>query len=167
MEDVLETYAKGVRSAASVLWMDEHPFSCQGDAGADRRDKTAWQACRLRIRTPMAQPAFSCCRTVIGFPASDRSRTADEKPTGRAKLRKMLDTRSTDGEEVTLVCDHLNTHTKGAFYEAFEPDRARAYLKRIHFCYTPQHGSWLHVAACELSCVTSQCLSDRRIVHCP
>jgi hypothetical protein len=37
----------------------------------------------------------------------------------------MLDTRYTDGEYVTLVCDNLNTHTKGAFYEAFEPERAR------------------------------------------
>ncbi len=51
----------------------------------------------------------------------------------------------------------------GAFYEAFEPDRARAYIKRINFCYTPKHGSWLNVAECELSCLTSQCLSDRRI----
>jgi hypothetical protein len=75
----------------------------------------------------------------------------------------MLDTRSADGEEVTLVCDHLNTHTKGAFSEAFAPARARAYLKRINFCYTPKHGSWLHVAACALRCLTSQCLSDRRI----
>ena len=50
-----------------------------------------------------------------------------------------------------------------AFYEAFEPDRARAYIKRLNFCYTPKHGSWLNVAECELSCLTSQCLSDRRI----
>ena len=62
-----------------------------------------------------------------------------------------------------VVLDNLNTHTKGAFYEAFEPDRARAYIKRIKFCYTPKHGSWLNVAECELSCLTSQCLSDRRI----
>lgn len=54
-------------------------------------------------------------------------------------------------------------HTKGAFYEAFEPHRARAYVKRINFCYTPKHGSWLNIAECELSCLTSQCLSDRRI----
>ena len=27
----------------------------------------------------------------------------------------------------------------------------------------PKHGSWLNVAACELSCLTSQCLRDRRI----
>jgi hypothetical protein len=64
---------------------------------------------------------------------------------------------------VTLVCDNLNTHTQGAFYEAFEPARARAYIKRIKFCDTPKHGSWLNVAACELSCLTSQCLRDRRI----
>jgi len=59
--------------------------------------------------------------------------------------------------------DNLNTHTKGAFYEAFEPERARAYIKRIKFCYTPKHGSWLNVAECELSCLTNQCLRDRRI----
>jgi hypothetical protein len=83
------------------------------------------------------------------------------------EVAQMLDTRYTDGEYVTLVCDNLNTHTKGAFYEAFEPDRARAYIKRINFCYTPKHGSWLNVAECELSCFTSQCLSDRRIGELP
>ena len=64
---------------------------------------------------------------------------------------------------MTLGCDHLNTHTTGAFYDAFEPARARAYIKRITFCYTPKHGSWLNVAECELSGFTSQCLRDRRI----
>ena len=62
-----------------------------------------------------------------------------------------------------MVCDNLNTHTKGAFYEAFPPDKARDYVRRIHFVYTPKHGSWLNVAECELSCMTSQCLKDRRI----
>jgi hypothetical protein len=27
----------------------------------------------------------------------------------------------------------------------------------------PKHGSWLNVAECELSCLTSQCLRGRRI----
>jgi hypothetical protein len=56
-----------------------------------------------------------------------------------------------------------NTHTRGAFYEAFPPEIARAYVKRIDFHYTPKHGSWLNVAECELSCLTSQCLAGRRI----
>ncbi len=59
--------------------------------------------------------------------------------------------------------DKLNTHTKGAFYEVFEPAVARAYVKRIEFVYTPKHGSWLNVAECELSAMTRQCLSGRRI----
>ncbi len=61
------------------------------------------------------------------------------------------------------MLDSLNTHTKGAFYEAFEPAVARAYLIRIEFVFTPKHGSWLNVAECELSCMTSQCLAGRRI----
>ena len=68
---------------------------------------------------------------------------------------------------MTLVCDNLNTPTKGAFYEAFPPERARAYVKRIAFCDTPKHGSWLHVAACELRCLSSPCLTDRRIGELP
>jgi hypothetical protein len=61
------------------------------------------------------------------------------------------------------MCDNLNTHTTGACYAACEPERARASIKRINCCSTPKHGRWLHVAACELRCLTSQCLSDRRI----
>lgn len=79
------------------------------------------------------------------------------------EVAQLLDGRYVDCMALTLVCDNLNTHTKGAFYEAFEPEQARAYLKRINFCHTPKHGSWLNVAECELSCLTSQCLSDRRM----
>ena len=61
------------------------------------------------------------------------------------------------------MLDHLNTHTKGAFYEAFEPARARELVRRIDFCYTPKHGSWLNIAENELSAMTRQCLSGRRI----
>ena len=64
---------------------------------------------------------------------------------------------------VTLVMDNLNTHTKGAFYEAFAPEVARAYIRRLQFCQTPKHGSWLNIAENELSCLTSQCVSGRRI----
>ena len=61
------------------------------------------------------------------------------------------------------MCDNLNTHTKGAFYEVFEPVRARELVRRLEFCYTPKHGSWLNIAENELSAMTRQCLSGRRI----
>ncbi len=66
-------------------------------------------------------------------------------------------------DKVTLVSDNLNTHTKGAFYEAFEPERARALVLRIEFCHTPKHGSWLNIAENELSSMTRQCVAGRRI----
>ena len=46
----------------------------------------------------------------------------------------------------------MNTHTKGTFFDA---ETARNYVRRIKFCYTLKHGSWLNIAECELSCLTS------------
>ena len=65
-------------------------------------------------------------------------------------------------ERVIVVCDNLNTHTKGAFYESFVPAHARQLVRRIEFCYTPKHGSWLNVAENELSSLTRQCAAGRR-----
>jgi hypothetical protein len=42
---------------------------------------------------------------------------------------------------------------------------AHAYIKRIKFCHTPREGSWLNVAECESSCLTSQCLRGCRIAE--
>ena len=56
----------------------------------------------------------------------------------------------------------MNTHTKGAFYEAFEPETARALVRRLDFRHTPKHGSWLNIAENELSSMTRQCVSGRR-----
>ena len=64
--------------------------------------------------------------------------------------------------KVILVCDHLHTHTRGAFYEAFEPERARAMVRRLSFCYMPKHGSWLNIAENELSAMTRPCVTGRR-----
>ena len=61
------------------------------------------------------------------------------------------------------MLDDLNTHAKGAFYAAFEPERARELVRRIKFCYTPQHASWPNIAGCELSAMTCQCLSGHGI----
>ena len=59
-------------------------------------------------------------------------------------------------------CATTSTRTRGAFYEVFEPVRARELVRRLEFCYTPKHGSWLN-AENELSAMTRQCLSGRRI----
>ena len=62
-----------------------------------------------------------------------------------------------------MVCDNLNTHTMGACYEAFAPEKARELVRRIAFRYPPKHGSWLNIAENALSSLTRQCLKDRRL----
>ena len=77
-------------------------------------------------------------------------------------MAELLRTRYAKADKVILVCDNLNTHTRGAFHEAFDPATARALVKRIEFRYTPKHGSWLNIAECEPSALTRQCLAHRR-----
>lgn len=77
-------------------------------------------------------------------------------------MAALLDGRYKKAQKVIVVCDNLNTHTKGAFYEAFPPAKARAYVNRVKFRYTPKHGSWLNIAENELSTMTRQCASGRR-----
>ncbi len=63
---------------------------------------------------------------------------------------------------MTLVCDKLNTHTKGAFYEAFDAETARSLVRRLEFRPTPKHGSWLNIAEMELSVLSRQGIRGRR-----
>ena len=79
------------------------------------------------------------------------------------EMEDLLRTRYAKAEKVILVCDNLNTHTRGAFYEAFAAEEAREIVKRIDFHYTPKHGSWLNISENELSSMTRQCLKNRRI----
>lgn len=79
------------------------------------------------------------------------------------EMENLLRTKYVDAEKVILVCDNLNTHTRGAFYEAFPAEKARELIKRIDFRYTPKHGSWLNIAENELSSMTRQCLTNRRM----
>jgi len=64
-------------------------------------------------------------------------------------------------ERIRLVCDNLSTHSPAAFYETFPPELAHRLARRIEFCYTPVHGSWLNMAEIELSVLVRQCLKRR------
>jgi hypothetical protein len=163
MEEVLETSEQAYDPARPVLCMDEQPIQLLGETRvpieATRDHPTRVDYAYERLGTASI---FMFAEPLSGF----RQATARERRTKvdwAQEVAHLLDTRYVNGERVTLVCDNLNTHTKGAFYEAFAPEQARDYVRRIELCYTPKHGSWLNVAECELSCMTSQCLSGRRI----
>jgi len=163
MEEVLETYEKAYDSQHPVVCMDEQPVQLLKETRVPiQARKEHGQRVDYEYERHGTASIFLFAEPLSGF----RQVTAREhrtKADWAKEVAHLLDTRYAECEQVTLVCDNLNTHTKGAFYEVFEPERARAYVKRINFCYTPKHGSWLNVAECELSCLTSQCLSGRRL----
>ena len=163
MEDVLATYAEAYDPKDPVLCMDEQPVQLLKDtrvpiAATNKHGKRVDDEDERHGTASI----FLCAAPLAGFrQATARARRT--KADWAIEVAQLLETRDTDGEYVPRVCDTLNTHTTGAFSEAFAPDRARAYSQRIHCCDTPKHGRWLNVAACALRCLTSQCLSDRRI----
>jgi hypothetical protein len=162
MEEVLETYAQPYDRRFPVMCMDEQPVQLLKETRVPiaatknhpRRVDYEYERAGTASIFMFCEP-LSCWREVHVRPQRTKVDWAIE-------VEQLLRTRYAKAEKVILVCDNLNTHTKGAFYEAFSPDRAREILRRLTFCYTPKHGSWLNIAENELSSMTRQCL-DRRI----
>ena len=167
MEDVLETYAKPYDPNCPVICMDEQPVQLTKETRqpipatsnhprrVDYEYERAGTACIFMFTEPLAGWREALART---------QRT---KVDWAIEMAALLQGRYADCAKVILVCDNLNTHTKGAFYEAFEPATARELVRRIEFRYTPKHGSWLNIAENELSSLTRQCVHGRRIGDLP
>jgi len=163
MEEVLDTYEKPYDPAQPVVCMDEQPVQLVKETRTPIK-ATAKYPQRVDYEYERAGTAsiFMFTEPLSGW----RQATARESRTKEdwaLEMAALLEGRYAKCPQVTLVCDNLNTHTKGAFYEAFAPARARSLVRRIDFCYTPKHGSWLNVAENELSSLTRQCLRSRRI----
>jgi hypothetical protein len=77
------------------------------------------------------------------------------------QLRLLVDEDYPDAKEIVLVVDNLKTHSPVCLYERFPPEEARRIARKIAWHYTPEHGSWLNVAECELSVLERQCLGRR------
>ena len=163
MEEVLETYETPYDSSHPVICMDEQPVQLLKETKAPiPATKDHPQRVDYEYERNGTASIFLFTEPLSGFRQAT-ARSQRTKADWAQEVAQLLDTRYADCPQVTLVLDNLNTHTKGAFYEVFEPAVARAYVKRIKFIYTPKHGSWLNVAECELSAMTRQCLSGRRI----
>ncbi len=161
MEDVLEVYQRPFDPVRPVICMDEQPIQLHAE-----------------VREPIpAQPGHPekhdyeykrngvVCGFIFTEPLGQWRRitiveTRTKKDWAR-QVQHLLDVDYPDAEKVILVCDNLNTHVPGAFYEAFPPERAQALMSRLEIHYTPKHGSWLNIAEIELSALTSQCLKRR------
>jgi len=133
MEDVLDPYARPYDAAFPVVCMDEQPVQLTKETRepiaatrehpqrVDYEYERAGTACMFMFAEPL-----SGWRNVNARPRRTKGDWAFER-------EELLRTRYADAEKVALVCDNLNTHTRGAFYEAFEAKQARALVRRIDF----------------------------------
>jgi hypothetical protein len=162
MEVVLDTYAMPSDCLFPVLGMDEQPVQLLKEtrtplpATKDHPQRVDYEYERAGTAS-----LFMFCEPLAGW----RQVTVRERRTKvdwACEAAELLRTRYRDAEKVILVCDNLNTHTIGAFYEAFDAETARSLVKRLEFRHTPKHGSWLNIAECELSAMTRQCVHGRR-----
>jgi transposase len=76
-------------------------------------------------------------------------------------MKMLVDELYPKAEEIIVVLDNLNTHTKASLYKAFPPAEAKRIADRITLEYTPRHGSWLNMAESEFSVLSRQCLNRR------
>ena len=162
MEEILDTYENPYDCDYPVLCMDEQPVQLHKEV---RKPIPA-----TKVHPRRVDYEYERCGTAAVFMFTEplsgwRQATVRKQRTKvdwALEMAALLDSRYQKAQKVIVVCDNLNTHTKGAFYEVFPPAKARAYVKRIEFRHTPKHGSWLNIAENELSTMTRQCVTGRR-----
>ena len=147
MEAVLDVYSRPYDAACPVLCMDEQPVQLLKDTRVPIA-ATATHGRRIDYEYERAGIAniFLFAEPLAGW-REVAVRETKTKFDWATEMARLLEGRYANCEQVIVVCDNLNTHTIGAFYAAFDPARARQLVRRLVFCHTPKHGSWLNIAA--------------------
>lgn len=161
MEDVLDVYQRP--------YDPKRPVVCLDEASKELRD-TPRGTLPLESGEPVRQDyeyerhgvgnLFLAIEPLRGWRkvrVTDR-RTAQDFA---EQLRLLVDEDYPDADRIVLVVDNLNTHGPACLYQRFEPAEARRIAAELEWHYTPEHGSWLNIAECELSVLANQCLDQR------
>jgi DDE superfamily endonuclease len=161
MEDILDWYAEPYDRRYPLVCFDEKLYQLVRETrqalpvrpGRPRRYDYEYRregTCNL----------FMCVEPLRGWrhvEVTDR-RTAQDFA---ACMKELVDVHFPEADVISVVLDHLNTHTPAALYAAFRPAEARRLSRRLDFHYTPKHGSWLNMAEIELAVLSTQCLAPR------
>ena len=161
MEQVLEVYRLPHDPRRPVVCMDEQPYQMITESrqsipmGKGQPERIDYEYVREGMCTVwMFVEPLGCWRDVRVTPRKTMVDWAEQ-------VRRLVDhPRYAGADLITLVCDNLNTHDIGSWYEAFAPAEAMRISRRIQIVYTPKHGSWLNMAEPELSVLTRQSLDD-------
>ena len=160
MERVLDVYKRPFDARYPVVCMDETPKQLIAET-------------RIPLPVSPGHPArtdyeYRRCGVCNIFLASEplagkRMVKVTEKKTKKdwACFVEEIAIQYKKAEKIILVMDNYGTHTMGAFYETFPPEKAKVLCDRFEFVYTPKHGSWLNMAEIELNVLSGQCLNRR------
>jgi hypothetical protein len=161
MEDVLDVYQRPLDPARPLVCLDEtgkalqatprgHLPPAPGRAGRQDYEYQRQGSCNL----------FLAVAPLLGWRKVrvTGQRTAYDLA---EQLRQLVEDDFPQAARIVLVTDNLNTHTPACLYERFPAAQARAIAAKLEWHYTPEHGSWLNVAECELAVLSRQCLDQR------
>ncbi len=161
MEDVLDVYARPYDANRPLVCLDEASKELHDTPRGtlpmepDQPQRQDYEYERHGVCNLFMAIEPLCGRRSVRI--TDR-RTAQDFA---EQLRLLVDEDYPDADTVVLVVDNLNTHGPACLYERFEPATARRIASKLEWHHTPEHGSWLNLAECELSVLASQCLRRR------
>jgi hypothetical protein len=165
MEEVLDLYEEPYDEKRPVVCFDERPCQMLADVREPLPPRPGGSAGGARLVDHEYRRGGTANAHVSFEPLTGRRRVeVTEKRRKREfaeQVRLIAEEDYPDAEKIRLVLDNLSTHTKAAFYESLPAEQARLLARKVEFCYTPVHGSWLNLAEIEISALVRQCLGRR------
>lgn len=161
MEDVLEVYARPYDANRPVVCLDEARKELRS---TPRGSLPASCEHPLREDYEYERHGTSSLFLWVEPLSGQRQVHLAERQTGHTFaeiLRLLVEEAYPEAKKIVLVTDNLSTHKADCLYERFAPEQAFAIMQKIEWHYTPEHGSWLNMAECELSVLQRQCLNRR------
>jgi hypothetical protein len=161
MEDVLDVYQRPHDAAKPVICIDEKSKELHAEVREPipaRPGRVGYNDCEYK-RNGTAN-LFMWIEPLggrRGVLVTDQRRREDFAEL----LCDLADRVYKTAEKIILVVDNLNTHGPHSLYQRYPAQDAHRLVQRFEWHYTPEHGSWLNIAECELSVLARQCVNKR------
>ncbi len=157
MENLLDVYKRPFDIDHRVVCLDEKPYQLIGHVqGPIVKSDGSVLEDHEYVRNGTAQIVM-CFEPLAGkryVKVKDTNNRFDWVDT----VSGLLDNEYREVPLISLVQDNHSAHRPEAFYEVYHAEKAKQYLDRLIFEFTPAHGSWLNMAEFELSVLSRQAL---------
>lgn len=161
MENVLEVYKRPYDPSRPVVCLDEKSKQLVGEVCKPIAPKPGEvERCDYEYVRNGTANLFLMVEPLGGWRHVSVT-TRRTKVDFAKQVQELVDVHHPQAEKITLVMDNLNTHRLSSLYEAFSPEESRRLMQKVEVVHTPQHGSWLNMAECELSVLEKQSLGER------